>query len=129
MTNKELNAVRELRGELIKQERRLERLRQSADNLTHAIDGFPRVKAISSRVENLALKIVDREEKIRRTKEQMFEAAAMILDEINQTASDETVRAVLINRYIHCKSLSEICLETELPPEQVLHICLSAISF
>ena len=55
----ELNVVRELIQKLKREEQRLQALRTNAENIVPILDGLPHAKTAQSKVERLALKIIE----------------------------------------------------------------------
>ena len=72
MTEKELNSVRELNKKIRDLERRLHELKISAENLVPIIDGLPHSSEVKSRVEKLALMIVEHERDLEKFRDQII---------------------------------------------------------
>ena len=64
MTEKELNGVRELNKKIRDLQRHLQELRVSAENLVPILDGLPHSSEAKSRVEKIALMIVEDEREL-----------------------------------------------------------------
>jgi len=125
MTEKELNAARELKKLIQDREQRLIGLRASAQNLVPANDGQPRSQTPSSRVEKLAIKILDADEKLNCLRRQFDEAAAQIALEIYNADLTAQEQAVLIARYVDCVTFRAIQFRLHLSDAHVfyLHRC------
>lgn len=101
-----LSAVQLLRREIEREERRLEEMKLAATNTTAKLDGLPRVKAHSSKVEK-AVQIVDSERRLAELRAELVEKSLDLNDEILKRVSGQSV-IVLIMRYIGGKSFEEI---------------------
>ena len=93
MTEQELNSVRDLKKRIRDLETRLQTLRLSAENLVPILDGLPHSTEAKSRVEKLALEIVEKESELTALREQII--------------LDKSRLADLILRYIECLSFRE----------------------
>lgn len=105
----QLSAVLELKKELEQERRRLEELKLLSTNITGKIDGLPRVKAQSSKVE-LAAQIVDSERRISELEVALISQSVTLTEEILKRVTGQAVN-VLIMRYVGLKRFEEIALE------------------
>ena len=107
MTASELNAVRNLYERKRDAEWHLTDLRQAAKNLVPERDGMPHGTTVSSRVEGLALKIVELNREIILLCEQMNVAAAWLSDALQKILHGQELRLMTL-RYVACKSWIDI---------------------
>ena len=108
MTEKELNAVRELKKQIRDIERHLQALRLSAENLVPIPDGLPHSSEAKSRVEKIALMIVVDERELTSLNEEFLLAKAELLDKILRSVDEPSLQTLLVLRYVECLSFKEI---------------------
>ena len=108
MTEKELNAVRELKKQIRDIERHLQALRLSAENLVPILDGLPHSSEAKSRVEKIALMIVSDERELTSLNEKFLLAKAELLDKILRSVDEPSLQTLLVLRYVECLSFKEI---------------------
>ncbi len=77
-----LDTVIKMRGEIAACERRLESLREMETAITARLDGLPRATARVSKVEKLALQIVESEEQLAELNREVDEKARELAEEI-----------------------------------------------
>ena len=121
MTISELNAVRNLYERKRDVEWHLADLRQAAENLVPERDGMPHGTTVSSRVEGLALKIVELGKEIIALCEQMNVAAARLSDALQELLHGEELRIMTL-RYVACKRWLEIFTELKISDARGFHI-------
>ena len=122
MTDKELNAARELKKLIQEEEQKLIGLRVSAQNITPVIDGLPHSQMPNSRVEKLAIKILEVDEKLKCLRRQFDEVAAQIAYEIcnaDLTAQEQTI---LIARYVECLNFRAIQFRLHLSDARIFYL-------
>ncbi|MBQ6004794.1 MAG: hypothetical protein IJL14_00925 [Selenomonadaceae bacterium] len=107
MTEKELNSVRELNKKIRDLERRLHELRISAENLVPIIDGLPHSSEAKSRVEKLALMIVEHERDLEKFRDHIILAKSELVHTILREVDEPTLQALLMLRYVECLSFKE----------------------
>ena len=107
MTEKELNSVRELNKKIRDLERRLQELRISAENLVPIIDGLLHSSEAKSRVERIALMIVEHERDLEKFRDQIILAKSELVHTILREVDEPTLQALLMLRYIECLSFKE----------------------
>jgi len=107
MTVKELNSVRELNKQIRELERHLVALRISVENITPILDGLPHSTDVKSRVEKLALDIVDDEKQLATLREQLPHVKINLVNLIMREADNPTLQTLLILRYVACCSFKE----------------------
>lgn len=113
MTEQELNGARELRERIRDIERRiLPMLKADAENLVPVLDGLPHGTDIKSRVENIAVKILDSEKELIRLREEFLKTAMDIDEKLNESNLDALEKAVLNLRYVAC--LNFLAIQNEL---------------
>ena len=108
MTVQELHAVRELKVKIKDIEKSLRTLRISADNLVPIIDGLPCAIEAKSRVEKIALMIVDRERELETLRNQLVSVKSTLANKIMSAFDEPTVQTLLILRYIECLTFKDI---------------------
>lgn len=108
MTKEELNRVRELQKKMRDCERRLQTLRISVDNLVPILDGLPHGTTARSRVEKIALLIVESEQELselgKRVEQERSELVAQLVCEVD----DLILLNLLALRYVKCCTFKEI---------------------
>lgn len=107
MTEKELNSVRELKKRIHDIERHLQALRLSAENLVPILDGLPHSTEAKSRVEKIALLIVEYERELKTLHEQIISAKSELVDRILVEIEEPTLQTLAALRYVECLSYKE----------------------
>ena len=103
-----LSAVQDLKREIEHVKQQLESLRTAATVITPTLDGLPRSKATTSQVERFATRIVDVEQKLSVLAAECADASIELVNEIYNRVGDGAECAVLILRYVSCKTFAEI---------------------
>ncbi len=108
MTLAELNAVRDLKGEIKSLEQKIYIMRLTASSLTPAFDGLPGGNEKKSPVETLAVKIISLEEELSEKYRELEAQAAALYEKFS--AADLTLKEhnVLILRYCACEHFRDI---------------------
>lgn len=107
-----LSTVQELKSEIEQEQSRLESLRASSTIITTRLDGLPRpTSQQSSRVEGLAVAVLESERRIAELADEYAAASIQLLDEIYSRIKNKAARAVLFKRYVLCKQFAEIATE------------------
>lgn len=106
-----LSTVQELKAEIEQEQSRLESLRASSTIIITRLDGLPRPTSQSSRVEGLAVAVIDSERRIAELVDEYAAASIQLLDEIYSRIKNKAARAVLFKRYVLCKQFAEIATE------------------
>ena len=104
---RELNIVRELNKRIRDIERHLQMLRMSVENLVPILDGLPHSTGAKSRVEKLALMIVEDERELAAFYEAITLAKSELLDRILREVEDPTLQTLLALRYVECLSFEK----------------------
>ena len=107
MTEKELNSVRELKKQIRILEQHLQALRLSAENLVPILDGLPHSSEAKSRVEKIALMIIEDERELETLRKQIISAKSELLDKILREIEEPTLQALTALRYVECLSYKE----------------------
>ena len=107
MTEQELNQVRDLHKRISELENLLATLRKRAGDIVPAREGLPQSTDIHSKVESLALKIVENTIELESLHEQILKSAATLTEAICTQTSDPKQRAGLRRRYGHCVRFRE----------------------
>ena len=122
MTEKELNSVRELNKQIRRQEQHLQALRLSAENLVPILDGLPHSDEAKSRVEKIALMIVESERELENLRAQLDRASEDLPARIHDEVSDVQERTVLLLRYVACMRFRDIAFQLERSEARVFQI-------
>lgn len=112
MTEQELNQVRDLHKKIRDLEKLLATLRSRAEDIVPAREGLPQSSDIQSKVENLALKIVEKTIELESLHEQILAATATLTESICLQISDPNQRTVMLLRYVHCMHFRDIGFQT-----------------
>lgn len=108
MTKRELKSVLLLKHKISEQESYIETLRLSAEDLVPAPSDMPRSLDIVNRVEKLAIKLVEAENKLAELKVQFLQAKLILVEKIFLEVSDPTLQKVVLLRYVECLSYKDI---------------------
>ena len=126
MTFEELNEVRNLKSFLADEELRLQALRDCAVSITQqfkresyldeqgklqsftALDDTPKSSSTGSRVENNIVTIVDAERNLEKLKSRLEEVKLRLTEKICKEFQESIEQAVLLYRYVSCRSFVEI---------------------
>lgn len=111
MTREELNVVREIKKELRSARERADNLRGQRGNLMRELNGMPHLKSLYSRVEELAIKIIDVEEEIATLERKMLSAQDRLTEKIFTTVSDARLQQIFFMRYVQCFSFRAVAAE------------------
>lgn len=122
MTEKELNSVRELNKQIRRQEQHLQALRLSAENLVPILDGLPHSNEAKSRVEKIALMIIESERELDSLRAQLDRASEDLPARIHDEISDVQERTVLLLRYVACMRFRDIAFQLEMSERRVFQI-------
>jgi len=112
MTEQELNRVRDLHKRIRDLENLLATLRKRAGDIVPAREGLPQSTDIHSKVESLALKIVEKTIELDLLHEQILTATASLTKNICVRVPDPAQCAVLLFRYVHCMRFRDIGFQT-----------------
>ena len=102
-----LRAVFELEEKICAARDELEQLKSLATAITPQLGGLPKAKSLSSRVENLAVKILDCERRLDELVEEKICRQVDLTLEISERVTGNAA-IVLILRYSSCKTFAEI---------------------
>ncbi len=108
MTWEELNEVRTLKEEIKKAEKTLAVWKRAASLGVPKYDGLPKSKPVSSRVEKVAIKIVDATNRIEDLKNELDAAAIQLERKIFDEVPNSTLRTLLTLRYVECMYFRDI---------------------
>lgn len=106
-----LTVVMDLQKRIAAAERRLKSLREMETSITSRLDGLPRAKAHTSKVEELATRIADTEKNLAEFYAEIDEKASELAEEIFRRV-DGMSCTVLFKRYVMCKTFAQIATET-----------------
>ena len=108
MTGEELNAVRNLQKQIRALEKNVHGLKMLAENIVPILDGLPHSTDTKSRVENIALKIVEREHELDNLREEYLHAKERLTNKIlSELGEDPILQTLLILYYVECLSFRE----------------------
>ena len=107
MTEQELNSVRELKKKIRDVESQLQALRTAAENLVPILDGLPHSNEAKSRVEKIALSLVETERELDNLREKIIVVKSQLTDKILREVEDTTYQTLLVLRYVECLSFKE----------------------
>lgn len=122
MTEKELNSVRELKKKIRDLEWRLQALRAEADNIVPVLDGLPNPSDVKSRVEKLALKIVESDVELASLRERFINAALLLGNQIEDAPLNSQEKTVLSLRYVSCMNFQDIWLKLETNDAKIFYL-------
>lgn len=108
MTQAELNKVRNLRDEVDAEKQRLATLRLAVQNLSPVLDGMPHTPTQSSRVEKLAVLILDSEHDLDELLVCFEDACVELSRKLKTAPLDPIEHKILVLRYVACMSFTEI---------------------
>ena len=117
-----LSTVFELEEKICATRDELARLKSLATAITPRLDGLPKAKSLTSRVEALAVKILDCERRLAELVEEKICAQVDLTLEISERLQGDAA-TVLTLRYANCKTFAEIARAMSLsrPRISVLH--------
>lgn len=122
MTEQDLNQVRGLNKRIRDLENLLATLRKRAEDIVPAREGLPQSTDIHSKVESLALKIVEKTIELESLHEQILKATATLTESICLRIKDPNQRAVLLLRYVHCLHFRDIGFQLDKSDATVFRI-------
>ena len=123
MTQAELESVLFMRGEMQEVEADLATLRMTADSVKPQIDGLPRSHRIIAQVEELTLKIIQQEERLKMYKAALSVLKVGLLEKIMSLGAPAAQQTVIIMRYVECRSYKDIAFHTQFPLRHVYRLC------
>ena len=107
MTESELNVVRDMKKRIRDLERHIEDLRLAVQNITPILDGLPKSTEIKSRVETLALKIVECDRELVDLRERLPHEQTRLAELILREVSVPALQGFAVLRYVACVSFKE----------------------
>ena len=108
MTAQTINKARELSKRIRELERQIAALCLSRDNIVPVLDGMPHATDIKSKVENLALRIVENQRVLENLRVEFEAEKARVASVIMSELDDPTAQSLLLLRYVSCLSFREI---------------------
>lgn len=128
MTDKELNAVRDLRNKIRDLTSHLQALRLSAQSITPVIDGLPHSDSVKSRVEKLALKIIEHERELSDLSRRFATSALDLTDRINRADQlNQQEKTILLMRYVACMNFQDIWIEMQISDNRAFYLHRTAV--
>ena len=127
LTEEELNSARNILSRIRDEERHLNSLRDAAQNITAVIDGMPKSRSQTSKVEKVTLLIVEVERELEKLRPQLDEAAANIANKITATSLSPYEKQILILRYVGCLSWRQVQYKTQSAESRVFYLHKSAM--
>ena len=113
MNERELNSVRELKEKIRDLERHIAALRSSAQKLVPVLDGMPHATDVKSKVETLALQIVNSEQELETLRSEMCAAAIHLTARIQNANLKRSEKTLLILRYVVCMNFRDIAFQMD----------------
>ena len=110
MTWAELNEVRDLNKAIEDIEKQIDILHLSLSLQIPERNGMPKSKSVSSRVERIAVRIVDAETSLNKLKSLLEEALPRLERKINAEIKDLTARTLFTLRYVDCMYFRDISM-------------------
>ena len=108
MTVQEINKARELCKRIRELERQIAALCLSRDNIVPVLDGMPHATEIKSKVEKLALRIVENQRVLESLRVEFEAEKARLVSVIMTEFDDPTEQSLLLLRYVACLPFREI---------------------
>ena len=127
MTERELNAARELAGEIRACESDLATFRLSMTKLVPIRDGMPKAQSNESRVEEIAVLIVEKERELIALKSRLIDVAGQIARQISQIELNPQERRVIFLRYVACMHFRDIAFEMNKSDARIYAIHAAAV--
>lgn len=122
MTLEDLNSCRALQIQIGTVTNHLAGLRMSAANLVPILDGMPHSKEAKSRVERIALEIIEDECELTALQSEYELAKARLTDKILLEVSDPVIQTLLVLRYVECCSFRETARRINYSLRQVFRL-------
>lgn len=119
MTERELNAARDLAKRIKDIENDLTTFRMSMARLVPIRDGQPKGHSTESQVEKIAVLIVEKERELSELKNQLLDVAGTLAKEISTIPLSSKERRVIFLRYVACMHFRDIAFETNLSDARV----------
>ena len=108
MLVREINKAREISKRIRELERQVTALHLSRDNIVPVLDGLPHATDIKSKVEKIALRIVEGERELDTLRGEFAQEKVRIATEIMRNYVAPATQTLLILRYVSCLSFREI---------------------
>lgn len=108
MAVQEINKARELSKRIRELERQIAALCLNRDNIVPVLDGMPHASEIKSKVEKLALRIVENQRVLDNLRVEFETEKARLVSAILSEFDDPTAQSLLLLRYVSCLSFREI---------------------
>ena len=118
----EINKARELSERIRGLEKKIESLRVSRNNIVPVLDGMPHASEVKSKVEKLALRIVEGERELDDLRTQFENEKTRIAFEIMAAIDEPLEQATLLLRYVSCLSFRDIARRLRCNLRQVFKI-------
>ena len=107
MTEQELNNVRELKKKQRGLEKRLQELKVASENIVPILDGLPPTKNAKSRVEGIALAILECDREIAEICGLVVKAQSELADKLLAEVKSPVLLTFAVLRYVECLSYKE----------------------
>ena len=127
MTEEKLNEVRELREKLRAALSQVRALRESLINLTVELDGMPHAHSNRSRVEQMALLIVEGEREVDAIQAKIDATGAALAREIKNSPLSSQEKEIFILRYVGCVAFREIKAKLHLSEQRLFYLHRNAL--
>lgn len=106
-----LTVVNSLRQRINEEELRLSRLKEMQTSIVQELDGLPRGNSVNSRIERLVVAIATAENTISSLKAIKAECAAELWRLLDTLIIEQSILAVMFDRYGRCKLFRDIGIE------------------
>lgn len=107
LTKQELFRVRDLKKKQRDLEKHLQELKVAAENIVPVIDGLPHAKNAKSRVERIALEILDCERELVEICGLVVSAQSELADKIMREVTSPALFTFAVLRYVECLSFKD----------------------
>lgn len=127
MTERELNAAREIANAIRACESDLATFRMSMVRLVPLRDGQPKGHNTDSQVEKIAVLIMEKEQEIEDLRSRLMDTAGVIARQISQADLTPQERRVMFLRYVACDNFRDIAFEMNKSDARVYAIHAAAV--
>lgn len=126
MTERELNAAREIFKAIRAGESDLETLRLTATKLVPLRDGMPKAQNLESRVEEITVMILECERELTQLKEKLIEVTGELARKIARENLTPQERRVIFLRYVACQNFRDIAFDMDISDARVYFVHATA---
>lgn len=109
----------ELKKKIEMEKEKLKQQKMLITSITSELDGMPRSQDKASKVEKLAVSIIDTENKILSLKEVFQNCLAELAEKLIDLISNSDIRQVILYRYGYCKLFRDIGVDLRLSERRI----------